>query len=124
MPPRGFFGTQHAFGASDSCFCEYQSVVHSQTLPMMSCTPYPFGGNAGTGGGRSNPSSFRFCRGNSPCQVLAWCLPPGVNSSPQAYSAPSSPPRAANSHSASVGKSLPAQREYVSASANDTCTTG
>ena len=52
----------------------------------------------------------RFWRGNSPCQVLAMCLPPGVNSSPQAYSAPSSPPRAANSHSASVGKSLPAHR--------------
>ncbi len=35
-------------------------------------------------------------------------FPSGVNSSPQAYSAPSSPPRAANSHSASVGSALPA----------------
>ena len=52
-------------------------------------------------------------------QVLCWkfalpgigrCMPPGVNSSPQANSAPSSPPRAANSHSASVGRSLPAHR--------------
>ena len=25
-----------AFGASASCFGEYQSVVHSQTLPIMS----------------------------------------------------------------------------------------
>src|SRR4051794_27044998 len=25
-----------AFGASPSCFCEYQSAVHSQTLPIMS----------------------------------------------------------------------------------------
>jgi hypothetical protein len=33
----------------------------------------------------------RFCRGNSPCQVFARCLPPGVNSSPRANSAPSSP---------------------------------
>ena len=38
------------------------------------------------------------------------CMPPGVSSSPQANSAPSSPPRAANSHSASVGSALPAQR--------------
>ena len=28
-----------AFGASASCFCENQSVVHSQTLPIMSWTP-------------------------------------------------------------------------------------
>jgi transposase-like protein len=42
-PPRGFSGMQHAFGASASCFAEYQSVVHSQTLPIMSCRPYPFG---------------------------------------------------------------------------------
>ena len=33
--------------------------------------------------------------------------PSGVSSLPQAYSAPSRPPRAANSHSASVGSSLP-----------------
>ena len=32
-----------------------------------------------------------FSRGNSPCQVLAICLPPGANSSPQANSAPSEP---------------------------------
>ena len=49
-----------------------------------------------------------FCHGNSPCQVLAMCRPSGANSSPQANSAPSRPPRAANSHSASVGSSLPA----------------
>ena len=65
-----------------------------------------------------------FCLGNSPCQVFAMCRPPGVNSSPQANSAPSRPPRAANSHSASVGSACrpmwrrPAHRE------NDTCTTG
>ena len=35
-PPRGFSGMQHAFGASAACFGEYQSVVHSQTLPIMS----------------------------------------------------------------------------------------
>ena len=39
---------------------------------------------------------------------LGMCRPSGVNSSPQANSAPSRPPRAANSHSASVGSSLPA----------------
>ena len=49
----------------------------------------------------------RFCHGNSPCHVLAMCRPRGANSSPHAYSTPSRPPRAANSHSASVGSSLP-----------------
>src|SRR5215831_1328504 len=49
--------------------------------------PYPFAGNAVTGEVRSYPSSFRFSRGKTPCQVFAICLPPGVNSSPQANSA-------------------------------------
>ena len=35
-PPRGLCGMQHAFGASASCFCDHQSDVHSQTLPIMS----------------------------------------------------------------------------------------
>ena len=54
---------------------------------------------------RSRPRAGSGC-GNSPCQVFAICRPPGANSSPQAYSASSSPPRAANSHSASVGRLL------------------
>ena len=54
--------------------------------------------------------SQRFSLGKLPCQVLARCWPPGLNSSPQANSAPSRPPRAAYSHSASVGRSLPAHR--------------
>src|SRR5262249_33390964 len=49
-------------------------------------------------------------------QVLDWklalpgvghLLPLGANSLPQAYSAPLRPPRAANSHSASLGRALP-----------------
>ena len=40
---------QHALGASAWCLAENHSPVHSQTLPIMSCTPYPFGGNAVTG---------------------------------------------------------------------------
>ncbi len=47
--------------------------------------------------------------GKSPCQVFAMWRPAGVNSLPHANSAPSRPPRAANSHSASVGKSRPRQ---------------
>ena len=34
--PRGFSGMQQAFGASAGCFGAYQSLVHSQTLPIMS----------------------------------------------------------------------------------------
>ena len=58
----------------------------------------------------SKPSRRRFSLGNSPCHVLATWRPPGASSSPQANSAPSRPPRAARSHSASVGSALPAQR--------------
>ena len=68
------------------------------------------GGNAPTGDVPSKPSSFRFCQGNSPCQKFAINLPSTRRSVPHAYSAPSRPPRAANSHSASVGSVLPAQR--------------
>ena len=75
----------------------------------MSTSPYPFGGNAPTGDVPSYPSTRVFSYGNSPCQVFAIAFPFGMSSSPQANSAPSSPPRAANSHSASVGSSFPAQ---------------
>ena len=61
-PPRGFSGMQHAFGASASCFGAYQSDVHSQTLPIMSWTPKPFGGNAVTGEVRSKPSGIQILR--------------------------------------------------------------
>src|SRR3954452_5130462 len=54
----------------------------------------PFGTRMRCDGEPQNAPSI----GNSPCQVLAIWLPAGVNSSPQAYSAPSRPPRAANSH--------------------------
>src|SRR5215469_5490599 len=102
----------------------YQSAVHSQTLPIMSYRPYPLAGNAPAGEVPSYPSSQAFWTGNSPCQVLAIHSPPGLNSSPQANSAPSSPPRAASSHSASVGTALPAQLAYAATSAQATCTTG
>src|SRR5688572_9609537 len=48
----------------------------------------------------------------------------GGGSSPQLNRLPSRPPRAANSHSASVGRRLPAHRAYAMASSHDTCTTG
>ena len=57
-------------------------------------------------------------------RTLAMWWPSGLNVSPQTNSAPSSPPRAANSHSASVGRSFPAHWAYAAASANATCTTG
>src|SRR3978361_405507 len=49
---------------------------------------------------------------------------PGRSSSPQGKRAPASPPRAAYSHSASVGSRVPAQRQYACASSQDTWTTG
>ena len=50
--------------------------------------------------------------------------PPFLNSSPHGKSCPVRPPRAANSHSASVGRRLPAHCAYASASAYAMCTTG
>ena len=75
---------QQAFGASASWRDDHQSEVHSQTLPIMSWRPYPFGGKAVTGEVRSNPSSQRFSTGKIPCQVFATCLPPGVKTLPHA----------------------------------------
>ena len=66
------------------------------------------GGKLLTGEVPRLPGGLRLCHGNSPCQVLAIVLPLGGGSSPQVKTAPSRPPRAANSHSASVGSSLPA----------------
>src|SRR4029079_4427387 len=120
----GVEGTQHGLATSSGWRGTYQSAVHSQTLPVMSKRPKPFGGKLPTGEVPSKPSSFVFCHGNSPCQLLAIALPSGKCSSPQAKTAASSPPRAACSHSASVGSSLPAQAAYASASSQATWTTG
>ena len=75
---------------------------------------------------RSPRSRRRRCSaaGKSPCQTFILCSPPGSSSSPQGYAFPSSPPRAANSHSASVGSRAPAQAQYASASCHETWTTG
>src|SRR5262249_25756618 len=70
------------------------------------------------------PSSAVSTLGNSPCQILHRWRPPGVKSSPQGYIFCSRPPRAAYSHSASVGRRLPAQRQYSVASFQETCVTG
>ena len=57
---------------------------------------------------------------NSPCHVFAIRVPFGISSSPHANRAPSRPPRAAYSHSASVGSFLPAHAACVSASSQAT----
>ena len=44
---------QQALSALSGCFGVYQSEVHSQTLPIMSRRPYPFGGKVVTGDVRS-----------------------------------------------------------------------
>ena len=46
---RGLRGTQHGLSTSSGWRCVNQSDVHSQTFPVMSCKPYPFGGNATDG---------------------------------------------------------------------------
>ena len=70
----------------------------------------------------------RRASGSATGTVPATCLPStgplGRSSSPHANRAPSSPPRAARSHSASVGRDLPAQHAYSSASSYATCVTG
>src|SRR5207244_6558050 len=66
----------------------YQSQHHSCTLNPMSISPYPFGGAAPT------------CHGASCANLPPF---PSNGSSPHGYFAPSMPPSAAFSHSASVG---------------------
>src|SRR6478752_10455176 len=98
-------------------------VVHSHTLPIMSTSPYPFGGNEPTGEVPGHPSAPSLRYGNLPCQVLAISWPSGFSSSPHEY-VPVAPARAAYSHSASVGRRRPAHRAYAAASGYATCTTG
>src|SRR5688572_7364660 len=80
----------------------------------MSYRPYAFGGNVATGDVKLNCSVFRLCR------PFAW----PVNSSPQGNMFLSTPPRAACSHSASVGNRPPAHSQYAVASVHVTLTTG
>jgi len=74
------------------------------------------GTNVPTGEVPTHPSAPALRYGNRPCHVLAINRPPGRGSLPQAYTVPSLPPRAANSNSASVGRSRAAQRAYARAS--------
>src|SRR5215470_17296279 len=90
----------------------------------MSYKPYPLGSNDPTGEVPSYLSINKFSYGNLPCHVLAMGFVNCTSSSPQVKFFPSNPPRAANSHSASEGNSLPAHFAYVSASSNAMCTTG
>ena len=69
-PPRGFSGTQQDVAATGFGVV-YQSAVHSQTLPAMSSKPKPLAGKLPTGDVKTKPSSFVFCQGKWPCQVLA-----------------------------------------------------
>ena len=46
---RGLAGTQQGLATASGCRGTYQSEVHSQTLPVMSERPYPFGGKLPTG---------------------------------------------------------------------------
>src|SRR5215218_10280982 len=90
----------------------------------MSYRPYPFGGNALTGDVRSYPSLAVFLSGKWPWKLLHCGRSSANGSSPQTYFFPASPPRAANSHSASVGSRLPAHWAYATASSQETWTTG
>src|ERR1700723_3865315 len=84
-PVPGPAGLMDSLEIADEC----QSLVHSTTLPSMSCSPYPLASFCPTG-----------------CVVLL-LLPPYHAIWPiSPYRLAALPPRAANSHSASVG-SLP-----------------
>ena len=65
-----------------------------------------------------------FSAGNAPWKTFMRCSPPGSSSAPHGERLPSRPPRAAYSHSASVGSRPPAHAQYAAASFHDTCTTG
>ncbi len=59
-----------------------QSAHHSHTLPTVLWSPKPFGRKAVTGAVPRWPSAAVFRVGNTPCQMLHRCRPPGVSSSP------------------------------------------
>ena len=82
------------------------------------------GGKASTGQVPRHPSAPVSSVGKVPCQTFIRCSPAGSRSSPQGNGEPTSPPRAACSHSASVGSRPPHHAAYASASRRDTCTTG
>ena len=66
----------------------HQSAVHSQTLPAMSWSPKPLGGNDPTGASARNPDSPVDRHGKSgPSHVLAMIRPSGRASSPHVKSA-------------------------------------
>ena len=79
--------------------------------PDVSWSPKPLAGNDRTGAVVRKPSSSVLWVGNVPCQMLHHHSPPGVRSSPHANRAPCRPPRAAYSHSASVGSRVPAHAQ-------------
>ena len=88
-----------------------QSSHHSQTFPTTCHSPYPLGSNVRTGAVVRYPSSRVFTRGNWPCQMFARHPPSSTSASPHGYFAWSIPPRAAYSHSASVGSRRPAHSQ-------------
>ena len=102
--PRGLRGRQHALAAEAACRDAYQSSVHSQTLPLISCRPSreseepPIKDPTFHVPSLPQPSTkpgLKIARSQS-----------GI-ASPQGYSLASSRPRAAHSHSHSVGKRPP-----------------
>ena len=124
-PPRGLAGTQQGDEASAGWLDVHQSSVHSHTLPAMSNNPNPFAGKEPTGAVRRYPDSPVVRHGKSrPSHVLAMITPSGLASSPQVNAAPSIPPRAAYSHSASVGSRPPSHSAKADASSWAMWTTG
>src|ERR1700733_14900556 len=89
-PEAGPFGSVASLEGCKEC----QSLVHSTTLPNMSCSPYPLACFCPTG-----------------CVVLL-LLPRYQAIWPTSpYRLSALPPRAANSHSASVGSLPPIARQ-------------
>ena len=101
-----------------------QSAHHSHTLPVMLCSPNPFGGKASTGAVPAKPSAHGVAAGKVPWNTFIMCAPSGSSSSPHGNTMPRRPPRAANSHSASVGRRVPLHAQNAWASFHDTWTTG
>ena len=101
-----------------------QSEHHSHTFPDTLKRPRSLGSKESTGAVPRCPSRPKFNVGNRPCQTLHICFPLGVKELPHGYLCMDNPPRAAHSHSASVGNRFPAQLLYATASFHDTCTTG
>ena len=122
-PPRGFSSRRRPVGPASSVAVPVAGPLPDVAGHVEQAVAVGRGTNRRVRCPRGHPP--RCCGGGTPpCQVFAIHWPPGVNSSPQGVRGAVQTPRAAYSHSASVGSSLPGPLCVPATSSQATWTTG